>query len=186
MLPNPVERPVLDEPRPRASYGPGLPCIWLELAFCCTELVSCIRISSSNIFGVSIMTVRNKMVSHTFVYFLVIEKRSLLIERINSPRIQEFASKYYVEWPVFHYSELSLVYVRTVGGAPTDRYSLCGAETPALSIDVGLFRNSRSRLGSRAIECTTPDPIIFYPCRQSTHNIDPHISFPTQDLEMLP
>ena len=142
MLPNPAERPVLDEPRPKALYGPGLPWIWLELALCCTELGSCIRISSSNIFGVSIMIVRNKTVSQTFVYVLVIEKWSLLLELINSPQIQVFASKYYVEWPVFHYSELPLVHVRTFGGAPTNRYSFCGAEMPALSIDVGLFRNS--------------------------------------------
>ena len=82
------------------------------------------------------------MVSHTFVYPLVIEKSSLLIESIDSPRIQEFAPKYYVEWPLFHHSELSLVYVCTVGSALTNRYNLCGAETPALSIDVGLLRNS--------------------------------------------
>lgn len=55
MLPNPVERPVLDEPRPKASHGPELPCIWLELVFCCTDLVSWIGISFSVILDVSIM-----------------------------------------------------------------------------------------------------------------------------------
>ena len=55
MLPNPVERLVLDEPRPKASYGLGLPCIWLELVFRCTDLVSCIGFSSSKILDVSIM-----------------------------------------------------------------------------------------------------------------------------------
>lgn len=186
VLLNLVERPVLDEPLPKASCSAVLPWIWLELVFCSTDLVSRIRISSSNTFDVSIMIDRNDMVTHTFVDFLVIEKRSLPIERISSPRIQEFASNYYVEWPVLHYSELPFVYVRTVGSAPANRYSLCGAETPALSIDVGLFWNFRSRLGSRAIECMTPDPVLFYACRQNAHNIDPHIFFPTQDLQMLP
>ena len=142
VLPNPVERLVLDEPRPKASYGAGLPWIWLKFAFCRTELVSCIGISSPNMFGVSIMMDCNEIASQTFACFSVIEMESSLIELIDILRIQEFSSKYYVESLTFHYPELPLVHVRTVGGVPTNRYCPCGAETFASNIGVGFFSNS--------------------------------------------
>ena len=132
VLPNPVERLILDEPRPKASYGAGLPWIWLEYAFCCTEHVPCIGISSPNILGASIMMDRNEMVSQTSACFSVIEIKSSLIEPIDTPRIQVFSSKYHVESPTVHYPELPLIHVRAVGGVPTNRYSFCGAETLAL------------------------------------------------------